>query len=97
MKPFLRIAFAVLVITGWFVFALWIVLSVVQIGMMPTGCSLTSPAEVRCVPHAAALLLLPRGFGNRGRDAHGNVHALTDHRGLPVLRNPGRYRGRHRV
>jgi len=33
----------------------------------------------------------------RTPDAFGNVHNRLDHRGYPVFRSPGDYRGRHRV
>lgn len=42
------------------------------------------------------LALIPPGFGNRRADVFGNAHVLVTPEGLPVLRNPGRYRGRHR-
>lgn len=42
------------------------------------------------------LLLVPQNHGNRPVDAFGNVHTAHDHRGLTILRHPGRYTGRHR-
>lgn len=43
------------------------------------------------------LRLLPATHGNRPRDAHGNAHARRCGRGREVLRDPGRYTGRHRA
>lgn len=42
------------------------------------------------------LLLVPETHGNRPADVFGNVHSALDHRGLIVIRHPGRYIGRHR-
>lgn len=43
------------------------------------------------------LRLLGNGNGNRPSDAFGNVHIRWDEHGLPVLRDPGDYTGRHRA
>ena len=40
--------------------------------------------------------LIPFTFGNRRVDIFGNVHNRYDDRLRVVLRDPGRYRGRHR-
>lgn len=53
MRGWLQVAFAVFVISGWFLLALWMVLSVVQVGMLTHGgrsCSVASSLEVTCSP-----------------------------------------------
>lgn len=54
MKGWLQAVFAILVIAGWFIFALWVVLSVIQIGVVQStgGCVIAADLEVSCVPHA---------------------------------------------
>lgn len=43
------------------------------------------------------MALIPPGFGNRRSDAFGNSHTKVTPEGMPVFRNPGQYRGRHRA
>jgi len=53
VRGFLQMAFAVAVISGWFLLALWMVLSVIQIGVVQStgGCTVQAGLEVYCAPH----------------------------------------------
>lgn len=51
MRGWLQVAFAVLVIVGWFLIALWMILSMVQLDALTrTGnaCTVASNLEVMC-------------------------------------------------
>jgi len=56
VRVWLKMVFAVVVISGWFLVALWMILSVMQLGMLDrTGggnCTVSPDLEVSCAPHA---------------------------------------------
>lgn len=55
VRSWLQAAFALLVVIGWFIFALWIIASVAQIAVIQqhgTACTVAANLEVTCDPHA---------------------------------------------